>query len=105
MLHHLAGKEHQVYTGLTMLHSGHDRMITRVAKTSVFMRSLSQGEIDAYIASGEPLGKAGAYAIQGIGATLVERIDGCYYNVVGLPVVTLISMMQEIGFPGGNMTT
>ena len=69
-------------------------------ETKVWFRSLSEIEINAYVATGEPFDKAGAYGIQGRGAVLVEKIDGCYNNVVGLPLTRLYQMMAQIGVKG-----
>lgn len=97
MLAALSGRWHEVYTGLALVDGltgiariGHER-------TRVKFRRLLPGEIEAYVGSGEPLDKAGAYGIQGLGAVLVERIEGCYTNVVGLPLARLISMLREFG--------
>ena len=65
--------------------------------TKVYFRQLTEAEIAAYVATGEPLDKAGAYGIQGKGAVLVEKIEGCYNNVVGLPLTMLYSMLKEVG--------
>ena len=62
------------------------------------MKPLSDSDIETYVASGEPMDKAGAYAIQGLGARFVERISGCYYNVVGLPLARLTDMLSEAGY-------
>jgi septum formation protein len=99
MLSTLRGSVHRVFTGLTLIDAESGRAVSQYEETNVWMRRLSDEEIDAYIATGEALGKAGAYAIQGLGATLVERIEGCYYNVVGLPIVRMIAMMHSMGFP------
>jgi septum formation protein len=69
-------------------------MVTRTAVTKVWFRILSDKEIRSYVSSGEPLDKAGSYGIQEKGALLVERIDGCYFNVVGLPVSLLAEMLK-----------
>ena len=95
MLSELSGKRHVVYTGVAVIQDGKTR--ETVEATAVAIRSLSENEIDAYVATGEPLDKAGAYAIQGMGALLVERIEGCYYNVVGLPLVALARLLSEAG--------
>lgn len=91
MLRALSGGAHQVYTGVTLLcgESTH----TFVSKTSVFFYPLSAAEINAYVESGEPMDKAGAYGIQGKGGLLVEKMEGDYYTVVGLPIARL---MREI---------
>ena len=99
MLRSLSGREHRVLTGLTLIEAGRGRTLSRYEETRVWLRSLSDEDIEGYVATGEPLGKAGGYAIQGLGATLIERISGCYYNVVGLPLVCLVTMLREVGFP------
>ena len=94
MLQLLSGKEHQVLTGLAVSYAG--RQLVEAAVTRVFFRELSLQEIKAYVATGEPLDKAGAYGIQGRGAVLVNKIDGCYNNVVGLPLTRLQLMLAEL---------
>jgi septum formation protein len=84
MLRLLSGREHVVITGICLRHAG--GAIIDHAKTSVRFAEMSTAEIDAYIVTGEPMDKAGAYAIQGFASKFVEKIDGCYFNVVGLPV-------------------
>ncbi len=84
MLRLLSGRMHRVLTGVALLGEGAPRL--DVAETRVWFRRLSRAEIRDYVASGEPLDKAGAYAIQGLASKFVERIDGCFFNVVGLPV-------------------
>lgn len=93
MLLALAGREHQVMTGVAVVTGG--RVYSDLAVTNVRMRAYSDAALDKYLASGEPMGKAGAYAIQGLGALLVEGITGCYANVVGLPLVTLDKLLYE----------
>ncbi len=95
MLRLLSGKEHRVLTGVAVGYKG--RETTDVCETRVFFRSLTEDEISAYVATGESLDKAGAYGIQGKGAFLVEKIDGCYNNVVGLPLTCLYSMLGKLG--------
>lgn len=97
MLRMLQGRTHQVYTGVACI--GLPERITQVdyRVTSVSMRAMSEEEISAYIATGEPADKAGSYAIQGLGATLVEAIEGCYFNVVGLPLSLLSGMLSGFG--------
>jgi septum formation protein len=89
----LSGQEHQVMTGVAVVTGG--QVYSDLAVTTVRMRAYGASAIDRYLASGEPLGKAGAYAIQGLGALLVEGITGCYANVVGLPLVTLDKLLGE----------
>lgn len=87
MLHELSGKTHQVITGVCIIHN--DDVLTFAESTDVTFKQLSGDEISNYVATGEPLDKAGAYGIQGIGKVLVDHIDGDYNNVVGLPVARL----------------
>lgn len=95
MLHELSGKVHQVYTGIAFV-SARD-IYTEVVKTDVEFYELSDEEIDEYVNSGEPLDKAGAYGIQGNGCTLVKRIDGDFYSVVGLPLAPVIKYLKSCG--------
>jgi septum formation protein len=95
MLTMLSGKMHRVITGLAVIDAGTGKVLTRTAITRVWFRNLSVEEIASYVMTREPLDKAGAYGIQGRGALLVERIDGCYFNVVGLPLVLLNEMLKE----------
>ena len=97
MLNLLSGREHRVITGLVLLDASSGRSLARMSITRVWFRSLSVGEIRSYAASGEPLDKAGAYGIQEKGALLVQKIDGCYFNVVGLPLSLLGEMLSEFG--------
>lgn len=97
MLSLLQGRSHQVYTGVACIESPEGKILVDHRVTTVTMRPLSSEEIDAYVATGEPVDKAGSYAIQGLGATLVEKIDGCYFNVVGLPLSLLGGMLSEFG--------
>jgi septum formation protein len=86
MLTALAGRSHTVFTGIALLQPGGAAAERAVVGTPVAFRMLTRGEIDAYIATGEPFDRAGAYAIQGEGAHLVDRVDGSYTNVIGLPL-------------------
>ncbi len=95
MLTLLSGREHTVVTAVAVARG--KRIASAVEKVSVTFRELSDDEIDAYIATGEPMDKAGAYGIQGYGATIVERIEGDYFAVMGLPLVRLISLLSEVG--------
>jgi septum formation protein len=97
MLRSLSGKSHRVITGLTVIDSARHKMITRVVETRVYIKKMTKAEIENYVATGEPLDKAGAYAIQGLGAMIVEKITGDYYNVVGLPLYTLAAVLREFG--------
>lgn len=93
MLRTLSGQAHTVYTGVTVCRDG--VVFTQHEATLVRFRPLTQGEIDAYVSTGEPMDKAGAYGIQGYGALLVDRIEGDYCNVVGLPVCRLGQMLTQ----------
>jgi septum formation protein len=95
MLSLLSGRRHQVMTGLVLRDAATGRLDARVAVSSVWFKRLSPGEIRAYVATGEPLDKAGAYGIQERGALLVERIEGCYFNIVGLPLSLLGEMLRN----------
>lgn len=95
MLKLLSGKTHQVYTGIGLFLKKYDGLKLDAVCTNVTFRNLSEEEILAYINTGEPFDKAGAYGIQGQGALLVERIDGCYYNVVGFPLAKFYLMLNE----------
>lgn len=95
MLSTLSGCRHQVYTGVTVLR-GEERY-TVSEETTVTFRELTSEEIGRYIATGEPMDKAGAYGIQGYGALLVEGIQGDYYNVMGLPVCRLGCLLRQLG--------
>ena len=95
MLTALSGREHHVYTGVAVLQDG--RALVQVEDTAVWFRNASEGELRRYIATGEPMDKAGAYGIQGRGGLLVSRIQGDYTNVVGLPIVRLASMLAQFG--------
>ena len=95
MLRRLSGRDHQVMTGLTVLSETHSETVT--VTTTLRMRHLSDEEIRAYIATGEPMDKAGAYGIQGLASMFVVGLDGDYYNVMGLPVCTLTTILRKCG--------
>jgi len=97
MLQMLSGKSHRVVTGLTVLETTSKKTLTRIIETRVYIKKLSSTEIRNYVETGEPLDKAGAYAIQGIGSVIVEKIIGDYYNVVGLPLYALSECLKEFG--------
>lgn len=98
MLRRLSGKWHEVLTGLAVMRMrGADRIQRgTVEKTRVEFAELSNAEIEEYIATGEPFDKAGAYAIQGRGGKFIPRIEGCYFNVMGLPLARLYAILKEI---------
>ncbi|AZN42290.1 Maf family protein [Paenibacillus albus] len=97
MLTALEGRQHEVYTGVALIEPGTGRELVHHRMTLVTMKQLGEERIRRYVESGEPLDKAGSYGIQGLGATMVERIDGCYFNVVGLPLSLLSDMLDEFG--------
>ena len=98
MLRLLSGRTHTVLTGLALIQvpGGVEKIV--LEKTRVRFAKLSGKEIDAYLMTGEPYHKAGAYAIQGIAGRYVTRIEGCYFNVVGLPLARLWSLLREFGY-------
>lgn len=97
MLTNLSGKSHTVISGLCILSPSGTKAFCDSVATEVRFRGLAETEINAYISTGEPFGKAGAYAIQGIGAFMVEGITGSYTNVVGLPICVLVKALIDAG--------
>lgn len=97
MLSRLSGRSHRVLTGVALRYQ--DRTLSRLNATEVRFRATTDEERIAYCETGEPIGKAGSYAIQGRGAVLVERLDGSYSSVVGLPLAETADLLQELGFP------
>lgn len=95
MLERLQGREHQVFTGIALVKDG--AQTAQHEMTAVTMRALTRPQIERYVASGEPLDKAGAYAIQGRGAALIDSISGEYTSVVGLPLPKLVRMLEGFG--------
>lgn len=96
MLERLAGREHTVYTAVAVAHGG--QTLSGVEAVSVRFRPLTRTQIEAYVRTGEPMDKAGAYGIQGFGATLVESITGDYFAVMGLPLGRLVELLRALGF-------
>ena len=97
MLTALQGRTHRVLTGLAVVDASSKRMETDVVETHVTFQPLTEDEVARYVASGEPLGKAGGYAVQGLGAVIVEEVHGCFYNVVGLPLYKLSMLLETFG--------
>ena len=95
MLAMLSGREHTVITAVAV--SRGKKLRSAIEEVKVKFRRLREEEIEAYIATGEPMDKAGAYGIQGFGATIVERVEGDYFAVMGLPLVRLIGLMRDVG--------
>lgn len=97
MLRMLSGKENDIITGVTIVDSATDRKISFCDTTKVFMRKLSEDEIDAYIKTGEPMDKAGAYSIQELGSIFIDRIEGDFFNAMGLPLARLACELKQFG--------
>ena len=95
-LRRLCGRWHEVYTGLALVDAASGKEVQGFEHSYVKIRPLSDAEISAYIATGEPMDKAGSYGIQGFGAAIVERVNGCYFNVVGLPLVRLLYLLRDL---------
>jgi septum formation protein len=93
----LQGREHEVFSGIACIQLEGDKQLFGHRRTKVRMKTLSPAQVEQYVDTGEPMDKAGAYAIQGIGAMFIEGIEGCYFNVVGLPVAALADMLKELG--------
>ncbi|MDI6784915.1 MAG: Maf family protein [bacterium] len=96
LLNQLSGRTHQVITGVAVIDARTKRKKVSHCITSVRFRKLTKPEIDAYIATGDPFDKAGAYGIQGKGALFIEKINGDYFNVVGLPLVLLMKLINKM---------
>jgi septum formation protein len=93
----LGGKKHSVVTGFTIIEKSANKSVSKAVETKVYFKNLTDKEIEDYINTGEPLDKAGAYAIQGIGKKLIEKIEGDYSNVMGLPVLNVLETLKEFG--------
>lgn len=96
MLRELSGQTHDVLTGLALVCTANGRELSHVETTRVTFAPLSEAEIESYLATGEPFDKAGAYGIQGFAGKYVTRIEGCYFNVMGLPISRLWAMLREL---------
>jgi septum formation protein len=97
MLERLSGRAHDVFTGIAIASASHAQTIEDVIATRVWFVPLSEADVRWYVATGEPAGKAGAYAIQGLASRFVSRIEGCYANVVGLPVAAVLQSLRAAG--------
>ena len=95
MLRTLSGRTHTVYTAVAVRRG--DQLVSGVEHVAVSFRALADAKIESYIDTGEPMDKAGAYGIQGYGATIVERIDGDYFAVMGMPLGRLVDLMAQVG--------
>jgi len=98
MLRRLSGNIHEVHTGLALVRNPGPKQYVVEEITRVHFAPLTDQEIEEYIATGEPFDKAGAYGIQGVGGRYVTRIEGCYFNVMGLPLARLYSLLRESGW-------
>jgi septum formation protein len=98
MLQRLSGRQHQVITGICLKRGV--EVVRDCAVTKVWFASMSARDIEEYVSSGEPMDKAGAYAIQGLASKFAQRIDGCYFNVVGLPVALVCGYLRGFPNPG-----
>jgi septum formation protein len=96
MLRATRGRWHEVLTGVGLIRCSDGAAVSGFERTRVLMRDLTDPEVDEYVASGEPLDKAGSYGIQECGAAVVDSVDGCFYNVVGLPVARLCRMLRNL---------
>jgi len=97
MLQKLSGRGHSVITGFAIIDTETGKEISKSVETKVYFKNLSEKEIDAYIATGEPLDRGGGYAIQGLAALFVEKIEGDYFNIVGLPILALTTELKNFG--------
>jgi len=96
MLHALSGRTHRVITGVCLVRAPETVLACTHETTAVTFRELCDEEIEAYVASGEPFDKAGSYAIQGLASRFVPRIEGCYFNVVGLPIPLVYEVLKSL---------
>lgn len=97
MLGMLNGKMHSVITGFTIIDTANNKILSRSLETKVYFKKLGVEEISAYVSSKEPLNKAGAYAIQGLGAVFIKKIAGDFFNVMGLPLCALTESLKKFG--------
>ena len=100
MLRKLSGRTHHVLSGIFLITASGREMRAAVEDSAVTFALLTDREIEEYASTGEPFGKAGGYAVQGIAALFIPRIEGCYFNVVGLPLARLYSLLRELDWPG-----
>jgi septum formation protein len=102
MLRELSGTVHSVITGFTVIDSDTSSSVSEAIEAKIYFKNLTEKEIDDYIATGETLDKAGAYAIQGLGKSLVEKTEGDYNTIVGLPLDRLLEVLKDFGVPGAE---
>ena len=96
MLQRLSGREHEVHTGVAV--AGRGRVESALERVAVRFRELSRAECEAYVATGEPMDKSGAYGIQGFGSAIVEGVTGDYFAVMGLPIVRTLELLRRFGW-------
>lgn len=104
MLHLLSGRSHQVITAFVLLHTTQQKEIHQRVRSTVTFKPLAEDQIAAYLVTGEPSDKAGAYAVQGLGADLVAHVEGSYTNVVGLPMDEVSQALGAVGIIGAETT-
>ena len=97
MLKMFSGKSHLVITGYTIIDTGNNKKLSASVESKVYLRKFDSSEIESYVKSQEPLDKAGGYGIQGLGALLIKKIEGDYYNIVGLPLCSLVESLKKFG--------
>ncbi len=90
----LSGKQHSIITGFTIIEKSENKIVSKAMETKVFFKDLTEKEIDDYVETGEPMDKAGAYAIQGLGGKLIEKTEGSYDNIIGLPVDEVVQILK-----------
>jgi septum formation protein len=100
MLRMLNGKSHSVITGFTIIDTGSNKTLSRSVSTMVYFKKLGRKDISSYVRTKEPMDKAGAYAIQGLGAMFIDKIKGDFFNVMGLPLCALIESLRKFGVYG-----
>lgn len=99
MLRALSGRWHEVFTGICIIDVTSGRSAASYSRSRVHMRRLSREDIEWYVSTGEYRDKAGAYAIQGYASLFIDRIEGCYFNIVGFPIFTFARLCRRLGFP------
>src|SRR5262249_43826865 len=97
MLSRLSGRCHEVFTGVAIMELPQDKVEADYEVSRVHFRKMEPREIESYVATGEPMDKAGAYALQGTGSAFVERIEGCFTNIIGLPIPLVVQMLRRLG--------
>ena len=99
MLMRMSGRCHRVFTGVTLIDNESGNVETRHEMSSVYFRSLDPAEVRCYVKTNEPMDKAGSYALQGTASAFVEKIEGCYTNIIGLPIPLTVKMLRAVGYP------